>query len=435
MSTNIITVFESMLQMLGVAFNAPTAENFSTLMRGLVLCLGRPTVRNLLRATDAELEKHETAYHRFYTRAVWTIDEVVELLVKHVVVPRFATEGRIRVCVDDTTVGKTGRKVAFASMFRDAIASTSCGKNVVHWSHNWVILCMIVPSPFAKERLLHIPLMARLYRTEKQCKGEYKFRTRHELLLEMVKLLSKWVNERLIEVSGDGAYASKEVIGSLPKNVVFTSRMRRDANLYRMPARRKKGQRGRPRLKGQKMPKLAEIAKRAKFKTEKALMYGKSREVLLHSFIAVWYHVSKQPIRVVIVRDKKRKQKDDYFFTTEVDREAVEVAEEYAGRWGIEEAIRELKQSLGFDEVQSWTKNAVLRQAPLVVIAHAIVQAAYYASGHRDEITGEKTPSFARILNHLRTEMWKQRIYAISGQNKDMNKIIEALENAMLTAA
>ena len=140
-------------------------------------------------------------------------------------------------------------------------------------------------------------------------------------------------------------------------------------------------------------------------------------------------------LQPLIVRDKKGKQKDDYFFTTEVDREAVEVVEEYAGRWGIEEALRELKQSLGFDEVQSWTKKAVLRQAPLVVIAHAIVQATYYASECPDEITGEKTPSFARILTRLRTEMWKQRIKAISGQQKDMNKIFEALEKAMLTAA
>jgi hypothetical protein len=434
LSSEIITVFESMLQLLSVAFNAPSAENFTTLMRGLVLCLGRPTVRNLLRATDDEVTKHETAYHRFYSRAVWKIEKLYELLFKHVVIARFAGEGRLRVSGDDTTAGKTGRKVAYASMFRDAIASTS-NRCVKHWSHNWVILCLIVPCPFAKERLLHIPLMARLYRTEKQCKGRVKFRTRHELLVEMVKSLRKWVGGRLIELSADGAYAAKEVIGSLPQSVVFTSRMRRDATLYRLAPRRKKGQRGRPRIKGKKLPKLETITKTAKFKSERALMYGERREVLIHTFIALWYHVSKKPVRVVIVRDKMGKQKDDYFFTTDVDRGAVEVVEEYAGRWGIEEAIRELKQSLGFDEVQSWTRKAVLRQAPLVVIAHAIVQAAYYGSERQDQITGSKTPSFARILTRLRTEMWKQRINAISGHKKDMHKLFDALEKAILTAA
>ena len=77
----------------------------------------------------------------------------------------------------------------------------------------------------------------------------------------------------------------------------------------------------------------------------------------------------------------------------------------------------------------------MLRRAPLVVIAHAIVQATYYTSERPDELTGEKTPSFARILTRLRPEMWKQRIKAISGQNKDMNKIFEALEKAILTVA
>jgi DDE superfamily endonuclease len=228
LSNGIITVFESMLQALTGAFNVPSGANFTTLMRGLVLCLGRPTVRNLLRATDGEVKKHETSYHRFYSRAVWTVDHLSELLIKHVVIPRFGEKGRLRVCGDDTTAEKTGRKVAFASMFRDAIASTG-KKSVTHWSHNWVILCLIVPSPFAKERLLHIPLMARLYRIEKHCKRGPKFRSRHELLVEMVKLLSKWVDGRLIELSADGAYASSQVIGSLPKNVVFTSRIRKDA--------------------------------------------------------------------------------------------------------------------------------------------------------------------------------------------------------------
>lgn len=434
MSSEIIPVFESMLQVMTGAFNSPTGENFTVLMRGLVLCLGRPTVRNLLRATDGEVKKHETAYHRFYSRAVWSVDQLCELLIKWVVIPRLAPEGTLRVCGDDTTAGKTGRRVAFASRFRDAVASTG-SKSVTHWSHNWVLLCLIVPHPWAKERRLHVPLLARLYRTERQCKNGEKFRTRHELLVEMVNLLRNWLGGRLIELSADGAYASSQVIDGLEQNIVFTSRLRSDATLYRLPPRRRAGERGRPRLKGGKLRKLAAIAKTAKFARVKAHLYGAQREVLVHSFIALWYHVSKQPVRVVIVRDPAGKQKDDYFFTTEVDREPVEVVEEYAGRWGIEEAIRELKQSLGFAQVQSWTPKAVLRQAPQVLIAHALVQTAYYSSEQTDQITGSPTPSFARILTRLRTEMWKRRINAISGPEHDLHKIMEALENALLTAA
>jgi hypothetical protein len=82
-------------------------------------------VRNLLRSTDAEVTRHVAAYHLFYSSAAWRIEELYARLIKHVVIERFVPEGRIRVYGDETAAGKTGRKVVFASMFRNPVASTA----------------------------------------------------------------------------------------------------------------------------------------------------------------------------------------------------------------------------------------------------------------------------------------------------------------------
>ena len=163
--------------------------------------------------------------------------------------------------------------------------------------------------------------------------------------------LCRWLPERRIRLSADGAYAAEKMFQSLPSEVAFTSRIRRDAAVYELaPERTKK--RGRPREKGARLPSLKALGEKALFRLGEVTRYGVREEVLLHTFVCLWPKVSKKkPIRIVIVRDQQGKEPDDYFFTTDVEASVLAVTQEYAGRWGIEEAIRELKQSLGMDEV------------------------------------------------------------------------------------
>lgn len=437
-SASISSALESMILTLTIAFNARTSDNFRALVQGVVLCLGRPTVTNLARAATGRAPKSVTALHRFFSRAKWSMDELWKVLVTSILLPLLAPTGALMVAADDTTAAKTGRKVAFAGWYRDAVKSTGT-TTVKHWAHNWVVMCLIVPCPFFPSRLLHIPVLARLYRKEDQCDAASPFRTRQELLLEMVKLLVSWVGDRRIDLLADGAYPSKDLLRGLPKSVHITSRIRRDAALFELPPPRT-GRPGRPAEKGKALPKLERRAKRAKFTIAKVLMYGEEREVLLHTFVAIWASVSKVPIRVVIVRDPKGKQPDDFFFTTDVASSAADVAARYAARWGIEEVVREAKQSLGFDQVQSWSARAVERQAPFVLLVQALVQVAHLQAalapeGRAADREPTPPPSFGRMLTALRLDLWARRISGTFARSEQTADFLSALKLALETAA
>ena len=434
-SASISSALESMILTLSIVFHARSADNFRTLVHGLVLCLGRPTVTNMARAASDRFAKDVTALHRFFSRATWEPDDVARVLLTMILLPLFVPAGMpLWLAGDDTTAEKTGRKVSFAGWFRDAVRSTG-STTVKHWAHNWVIVCLIVPCPFFPQRFLHLPIHARLYRKKDQCDKNNPFRTRQELLLEMVKQIASWVGERRIELLADGAYPSRELVRDLPRSVVLTSRIRRDAALFNLAPPRT-GRVGRPAEKGAPLPKLEKIAKSATFEPAKVLRYGEVRNVLLHSFIALWYSVSKKPVRIVIVRDPAGIEHDDFFFTTDVDSKPADVVVRYAARWGVEEANREVKQSLGFDQVQSWSAKAVLRQAPFVLFVHSIVQAAYHTTTMPARAADPAPPpAFGRILTSLRLELWGHRITSTFARGADPKVFVELLKQSLATAA
>lgn len=424
-----------MILTLSIVFNARTADNFRALVHGVVLCLGRPTVTNMARAASDRVAKDVTALHRFFSRATWSPDDVARVLLTKILLPLFVKAGMpLWLGGDDTTAEKSGRKVAFAGWFRDAVRSTG-STTVKHWAHNWVILCLIVPCPLFPRRFLHLPIHARLYRKKEHCDKKNPFRTRQELLVEMVKQVTSWVGERRIDLLADGAYPSRELVRDLPRNVVLTSRIRRDATLFRLAPPRT-GRPGRPAEKGAPLPKLEKIAKSATFEPAKVLRYGELRDVLLHSFVALWYSVSKKPIRIVIVRDPEGTEHDDFFFTTDIDSAPADIVVRYAARWGVEEANREVKQSLGFDQVQSWSARAVLRQAPFVLFVHSLVQAAHHAATAQAQAADPTPPPpFGRILTSLRLELWGQRITSTFARGADPKVFVDLLKQSLATAA
>lgn len=112
-------------------------------------------MRNMLRASNQPVTKHESAYHRFFARAEWSIDAVAHLLLCQIIIPLFVPEGTLHVAGDDTTCAKSGRRVAYAAKYRDASGSHN-GVTSWLWGHNWVVLCVIVVCPWNALRKLHV---------------------------------------------------------------------------------------------------------------------------------------------------------------------------------------------------------------------------------------------------------------------------------------
>lgn len=441
-----VSAFDEILLSFAPVFTAPTFQSFLTIAHGWILCMGRPTVSRIIKAAGAKAVKSLRSYLRFFSKSRWLLDELSRLLVVKLIVPLLIPDGPIDVAFDDSTCGKTGKKVAAAGWFHDASLS-NVAKTVVHWAHNWVILSLQIKLPLWPNRVLSLPVMFRLYRKEKDCSPQHPFKTRHELATDMLCCLRNWLPGRHLRCVGDGAYASKEIVERLPEHLPLVSRVRRDASLYSLPPAVAKRKRGRPRTKGNPLPKLPEIAKTAEFAKAKVVMYGELRDWLAYSFVCLWPQVAGQkPVRVVISRDPNGKQKDDFLFSTDPGMEEKAIIEVFAARWPIEESIREAKQLLGFEDVQGWSPVTVERQAPMALILLSVVKLWFTGlelSQHKGAAPGcaaawqadnQQMAAFSTMLRRLRLALWHERISSISSRPNETKKILSLLDQALAAA-
>ena len=415
-------------------------------MEGWILAPGRRTITNIIRAAGGAQKKNYSNFHRFFSRARWDLDEVCRILVQKIINP-ILPDGEITIAGDDTTCHKTGEKIAYAGIYRDAVRSSK-KKAILHWAHNWVILGIVVQVPFFSDWKICLPVLFRLYRKQEDCDSEHPFKTRQQLLLEMVELLVNWLPERKFRLLIDGGFVSNELIPFLPKNVIVIGRIRCDAALYEQVKERSPRKRGRPRKKGARLPSLREISKQNKreWKQIKIIIDGKEVIREITKIVAIWYKIIKDnPVAIVIIRDPKGKARAEYLFTTNVSLTAEDIVFSYQYRWPIEEAIREGKQYLGFEDSQAYVKNSVLRQAPLALILLSIIKVVYiqYLKTSNKDIIIETDPwnpnkaraSFLDILAEFRRELWLTNIFCISQFNHKDRKIISHLINIISKAA
>src|SRR4029079_19181505 len=164
------------------------------------------------------------------------------------VLTRLNFTGCVTLLVDDTLAHKRGKTVWGLGWWRDAVASTK--KRVATASgHNWVVMAVAFCVPGTSTVILAPPLLARLHLPGK---GQPSCAT---LAKEMLDEVLGWFPGREFTLVADGAYACKEMLGSLPRPVRLGGRMRGDAALYdpKLP-RQKKGKRGPKPTKGPRLP-------------------------------------------------------------------------------------------------------------------------------------------------------------------------------------
>ncbi|OQY03015.1 MAG: hypothetical protein B6I25_08605 [Planctomycetales bacterium 4572_13] len=76
---------------------------------------------------------------------------------------------------------------------------------------------------------------------------------------------------------------------------------------------------------------------------------------------------------LVISRDPARKEKDDFFLTTNLNMTAKEVLECYNDRWAIEDTFKNTKQLLGGQQPQTFKGKGPERAAGLSLWLYSVV--------------------------------------------------------------
>jgi hypothetical protein len=453
MDATLVTGWSALCQLLGSAFTQPTSITFLHIVTGWVLCRSKPTVTNLVctigRSLLGHAAKHWTVYERFFYRAAWSLPEVSYLLLVRVVVPLIESLGVEKVIdlkIDDTTCGRCGKHVAFAGYFKDASVSNTL-KQVIHWSHNWVIGCVGIRTRFWPNWVIGLAVWFALYRKPADCDRKHPFRTRQEIAAEMIRQTREALPDWRIRVSTDGQYATGTVVKAAARaDSNLVSRIRSDAAIYALPPKRRRRRRGQPPKKGKRLPAPKKLARRKKgWHTVEALVYGERVKRRVLSITCLWYHVSKnQPIKLLIVRDPSGEQKDDYMFCTDPTVGEAEIIERFAARWPIEESIHDGKQLGGFEQVQGWCPRTVERQAPLAMIVQTLVKAWYLRYGVKaksaqpqgtDWTASKDHPSYLDMLATLRRALWTDRININSTLRGRLRELLNTLQFTLCAAA
>jgi hypothetical protein len=184
----------------------------------------------------------------------------------------------------------------------------------------------------------------------------------------MVDVALGWTAKR-VELALDSAYCNETVLENLPDRVVVFGAMRPDAALTALPKPVEQRRRGRPRVRGARLPSPKQVADDGTkpWETSSVFVYRRETTVRHKTFDAQWYQVTAQRLlRIVVVATEVGTIDFRTFFTTDPTLAATEIISGYGRRWAIECTFRDLKQHLGFADSQSRVQRAVERVAPFV---------------------------------------------------------------------
>ena len=428
-----MTGFLALLALTRTGFTAPSYAIFTDLLTGWVCAPGRRTITNMIAVADPAGRRAHDAYHRFVRDGVWSMSRLWRALSTHLLAS-FCPTGVVELACDDTLFHHEGSKVEGAGVFRDAVRSTL--RRVVYARGlNLVVITLTITPPWGGQPIA-VPVNVRVHRKHDET-------TTIAHAAAMLTEILGWFPDRWFHLCADGAYAT--LAGAALPQTQITSRMRRDAALYEAAPPRT-GRRGRPRTKGERLPTPAALSQSLPKRSWRKVdvdVRGTTVTKLVHTRDVLWYTVNKTDlVRLVIVRDPNHLEPDDYFFTTDLDATAAQVATRYASRWAIEVCFRDVKQDLGGHQPQSWKRRGPERAAALSLWLHATIWC-WYLTSHPDGATWtprpwyrtKSTPSFLDALAALRRVLWSRRITTMSRSGPDEPKITEALLDTLAYAA
>jgi hypothetical protein len=435
-------------------FSKRVWQHAQVLLAGAILAPGTRTVSSALRAMGLDREKRFHRYHRVLSRASWSSRQASRVLLG-LLVEAFVPEGDpLVVGIDETLERRWGKKISARGVYRDPVRSTH--ENFVKSSGlRWVCVMLLVEVPWAS-RVWALPFLSVLAPSERYAAARGK---RHKKITEwawqLLLQVRRWYPQREIVAVADRAYASLKLLSrcqSLSKPVTFITRLRLDAALYEPAPPRRPGQRGRPRLKGERLPNLSVVAEAAntvwKLTTITNWYGSRERMVEIASDTAVWYSTGlfAVPVRWVLIRDPRGEFKTQALLCTDLNADPQKILSWFVMRWQLEVTFQEVRRHLGFETQRQWSDLAIQRTTPALLGLFSLVTV--FADGRMAQAAGafrraawyhKSLPTFADGLALVRKELWAQETFYGSPAETDTIKVprafVERLTDAVCYAA
>ena len=247
-------------------FSKPVFARVKVLVTGAILSPVSRTVTNALRVMGLSQEKHFENYHRVLNRDQWSSLKGSQILL-NLLVKTFGLFGEIVIGFDDTIERRWGEKIKARGIYRDAVRSSK-SFFVKTSGLRWLSFMLLTEVPFAK-KIWALPFLTVLCPSQRY---DEERGIRHRKLTDRARqailLIKRWLPQLDLVLVGDSSFAALDLLNSVRDEVTMVSRLRLDAALYRKARARKKGQLGRPRKKGKRLPTLQAVIDNPKTRVE-----------------------------------------------------------------------------------------------------------------------------------------------------------------------
>ena len=415
-------------------FSKRVFQSVQVLLAGAILAPGKRTVTSVLRIMGLSQERHFQTYHRVLNRAAWSSLAASRILL-HLLVRAFAPEGPLVFGLDDTIERRWGPCIAARGIYRDPVRS-SRSHFVKVSGLRWLCMMLLVPIPWAA-RVWALPFLTALCPSQRYHEGQGK---RHKKLTDwarqMVKQVRRWLPNRPIVIVADSAFAALDFLGAARRHATVITRLRLDAALYAPAPERRPGQRGRTRLKGQRLPALRQVlADPATAWTTLTMpcWYGEhDRAVEVASGTALWYHPGMAPIalRWVLIRDPLKQFEDQALLCTDSQATPAFILDCFVQRWQVEVTFEEARAHLGVETQRQWSDKAIARTTPCLLALYSLVTLAaqpLFSTGqlYRRCAAWYLKPqaTFSDTIACVRGDLWSHAYFSTSHDEVDVVKI------------
>jgi len=429
-------------------FNKRVWPQVLVLVVGAILAPGKRTVTSVLQVMGLSGDEHFQNYHRVLNRAVWSSLAASQVLLG-LLISAFAPVGTIVMGLDDTIERRRGAKIRAKGIYRDPVRS-SHSHYVKASGLRWLSLMLLVPIPWAK-RVWALPFLTVLAPSERYyARSPRAHKKLTDWARQVLLQVRRWLPKRALVVVADSSFAVIELLARmrrLTNPICMVTRFRLDAALYEPAPERKPGQKGRPRKKGARLPKLEQVLCDEKTVWQRVTLnnwYGEAaREVDIVSNTAVWFHAGKPalPIRWVLMRDPKGKFKPQALLCTDPNVRPVQILEWFVMRWQLEVTFHEVRTHLGVETQRQWSDLAITRTTPSLLGLFSLVTLLADRSVTRCKLPIRQTawyskqlPTFSDALAVVRHPLWQAMAFHTSPSNTDMEKVPRSLLNRFTEA-
>lgn len=426
----LVPSFQQFLQPFSEQMTAPTFASFTRIIVGWIWA-SRHTVTAALVAAQAIGKKHHSAFHRVFANAPWSLDAVGLGLLRLILIAiafsgLFSSGSVLFLVIDDTLCRRRGRSMFGVGSHYDPLltgrTASNAHRSLKSRGHSWVILGLLVQFPFRPGHWFCLPLLFRLCLNKKTAAKEHcPYRSRPELARQMLDLVCQQWPQRRFHALVDSAYGGQDTLRNLPGNCDLTARWITNAILQEPAPPRKPGQKGASRKHGERRPNAQQMLEQRCEQVELD-SYGVHGRYRWCSTLACLHTVPERLLRILATEplsqsSHPRPKLRAMFYSTDTLTPPREILSFFGRRWAVEVTIHDAKQQLGMGQPQSWTKAAVQRATPTLMLLYGLVVLWFAAEGHRFWRTqrwpwypGKEHASFADMLGTLRERMLRRRL-------------------------